>query len=85
MGYRIEFTHSADREFKKLEAVIKQRISDEVVGLETNPRPSGCAALKGYAHTYRIRVGDYRIIYQVHDKVLLVLVLKVGHRGDVYR
>jgi mRNA interferase RelE/StbE len=85
MAYRIEFTNPADREFKKLDAVVKQRISDAVVGLENNPRPPGCAALKGYKDIYRIRIGKFRVIYEVKDKVLLILVIRVAKREDVYK
>lgn len=84
MDYRVEFTRHAQKEFDKLDAVIKQRISDEVVGLEKNPRPPGCVALKGYSNVYRVRVGKFRIVYEVKDKVLLVLVLRVAKREDVY-
>jgi mRNA interferase RelE/StbE len=84
MEYRIEFTNPADKEFKKLDALMKQRISDEVVGLGKNPRPPGCVSLKGYANTYRIRIGKFRVIYEVKDKILLVLVIRVAKREDVY-
>lgn len=84
MEYHIEFTRPAQKEFDKLDAVIKQRVSDEVVSLEKNPRPSGCVALKGYANTYRIRIGKFRVIYEVKDKVLLVLVIRIAKREDVY-
>ena len=84
MGYRIEFTNPAEKEFKKLDEVVKQRISDGVVGLEKNPRPPGCVALKGYKDTYRMRIGKFRVIYEVKDKVLLVLVIRVAKREDVY-
>jgi len=84
MGYHIEFTHPARKEFEKLDGVIKQRISDEVVGLEKEPRPHGCVALKGYANIYRIRVGKFRVIYEIKDKVLVVLVIRIAKREDVY-
>jgi mRNA interferase RelE/StbE len=84
MLYRIEFTNSADKEFKKLDLVIKQRVSDAVVELENNPRPSGCVVLKGYKAIYRIRIGKFPVIYEVRDKVLLVLVIRIAKREDVY-
>ncbi len=84
MSYRVEFTNSADKEFKKLDSVIKQRISDAVVELENNPRPAGCVALKGYKAVYRIRIGKSRVIYEVRDNTLLVLVIRVAKREDVY-
>ena len=84
MEYRIEFTNPAHKEFTKLDALMKQRISDEIVGLGKNPRPAGCKALRGYSDTYRIRIGKFRVIYEVKDKVLLVLVLRVAKRDEVY-
>jgi len=53
--------------------------------LEENARPSGCVKLAGEPDLYRIRVGDYRIVYQVKDTALIVLVLSIGHRRDIYR
>jgi mRNA interferase RelE/StbE len=84
MEYRIEFTRPAQKEFGNLDVIIKQRISDEVVGLEKDPRPLGCVALKGYANIYRIRIGKFRVIYEVKDKILMVLVIRVAKREDVY-
>ena len=84
MGYRIEFTNPADREFKKLDAVVKQRISDAVVGLENNPRPVGCKPLKGYKDIYRFWIGNFRVVYVIKDKVLVVLVIRIAKRDDVY-
>lgn len=66
--------------------VYRDRVSDAINALADTPRPPGCKAMRGEPHgTYRIRVGDYRVIYRVTDAVLLVLVIKVGNRGDVYR
>lgn len=53
--------------------------------LEENPRPFGLKKLVAEENLYRIRVGDYRIIYQIQDKILLILVIKIGHRKDIYR
>ncbi len=85
MPYRVELSSHAFRDLKGLDKPLQKRMALAIDALASDPRPPGCVALKGYAHTYRIRVGDYRIIYQVHDKALWVLVLKAGHRGDVYR
>jgi mRNA interferase RelE/StbE len=52
--------------------------------LSANPRPAGCKKLKGL-DAWRIRVGDYRVIYEIHDDVLVVLVIRVAHRGEVYK
>jgi mRNA interferase RelE/StbE len=84
MPYRIEFSKPAQKEFEKLDAVVKQRVSDEIVGLEKEPRPIGCKPLKGFKSVYRVRVGKFRIVYEVRDKVLLVLVIRIAKREDVY-
>jgi mRNA interferase RelE/StbE len=67
-----------------LERPIRQRIANALAALSENPRPHGCIKLQGL-EAYRIRVGSYRIIYEIHDDHLLVLVVDVGHRRDVYR
>ena len=54
-------------------------------GLANDPRPPGCDKLAGVENLYRIRVGDYRVVYQIRDEMLLVLVVKIGHRREVYR
>ena len=84
MPYTVEFKTSARKVFDSLQGAIQTRISAVVDDLEENPRPSGCKKLKGRDNTYRIRVGDYRIVYEVHDAVLFVLVIGVGHRSKVY-
>lgn len=64
---------------------LRLRLEKAIDALAVTPRPSGCTKLAGAAGRYRIRVGDYRIIYEVRDRVLLVLVLDAGHRRDIYR
>lgn len=83
--YRVELKPSAARALRKLDADVQRRIIARVETLAENPRPPGAERLEGMRDLYRIRAGDYRIIYQVADKVLLVLVVRVGHRRDVYR
>jgi mRNA interferase RelE/StbE len=63
----------------------RRRIAWKIDRLADNPRPRGAKALKGPLSLYRIRVGDYRVIYQIQDAALLVLVVRIGSRGDVYR
>ncbi len=82
--YRLEFTPGADRQFRKLPKQVQARLSPHIDALTQNPRLLGAEKLTG-EEAYRLRVGDYRILYEVHDKVLLVLVVKVGHRREVYR
>ena len=66
-------------------AKLYARLRSAIDGLEQNARPSGCVKLAAQPDLYRIRVGDYRVIYQVNDPELTVLVLAIGHRRDVYR
>jgi mRNA interferase RelE/StbE len=73
------------RELNKLTPKVRQEVSDAITALATEPRPDGVRKLSGSKNSYRIRVGDYRVLYRVTDKALLVLVVKVAHRRDVYR
>ena len=83
--YKIEFVKSAEKAFLNLPAYEQQQIRKKVDALAHDPRPSGCKKLSGEDGLYRIRSGDYRVIYMIEDRVLLVLVVKIGHRRDVYR
>ncbi|TLY16408.1 MAG: type II toxin-antitoxin system RelE/ParE family toxin [Nitrospirae bacterium] len=85
MAYTVEFAPAADRQLKALPKPIQTQIIRRIEKLETNPRPPGCEKLKGADDLYRIRFGDYRIIYTINDKDLLVLVVKIADRIDVYR
>ena len=85
MTYRIELRPAAFRDLSKLDTPWRQKIAQKVDGLAANPRPSGVEKLKGQDNRYRLRLGDYRIIYEVRDQVLLVLVIRIGHRREVYR
>ena len=85
MTYRIEFRSTARRALADLPRDIAKRIDARILKLADEPRPSGVKALQGEQRgRLRIRVGDYRVIYEVQDRVLVVLVLEVGHRRDVY-
>jgi mRNA interferase RelE/StbE len=84
-GYRVEILDSALRQLEKLPRDQRDRIREHIRELATNPRPHGSIKLKGEDDLYRIRVGDYRVIYTIRDDELIVLVLRVGHRREVYR
>lgn len=56
-----------------------------IESLESDPRPVGCKKLVGSDHTYRLRIGDYRVVYEIQDDILVILVVRIRHRGDVYR
>lgn len=81
--YRIELRPAAARGLRKLEPQVRRRIQGAIALLAADPRPPGARALQGRPGL-RVRVGDYRIIYTVEDDVLLVVVVRLGHRRDVY-
>jgi mRNA interferase RelE/StbE len=85
MSYCLEFTKPAAKQFKALPRQIQQRLRPKIEALATEPRPAGMVKLSGEEELYRIRVGEYRIIYTIQDDQLLVLVVVVAHRREVYR
>ena len=84
MNYCVIFSRSARKQMEKLSGGTETRIIAKLSELEANPRPSGCKKLKN-RDAWRIRIGDYRVLYEIHDKVLQVIVVTVGHRREVYR
>lgn len=85
MAYTVEIAPAAGRQIKKLPAPIQKRIIKRIEGLQSNARPPGVEKLEGKHVFYRVRVGDYRIIYEVQEQALVILIVKVGHRREVYR
>lgn len=85
MLYQIEFSRQADRQFRNLPSQTQQRLKSKIDSLASTPRPHGSEKLSSFDQLYRIRVGDYRIVYAVEDNRLVVLVVTVGHRREVYR
>lgn len=84
MGYEVTVERKAQRTLARIERRHRERIEEKIDALADDPRPQGCVSLKGEPG-YRIRVGDYRIIYTVDDQVRIVTVTRVRGRGDVYR
>ena len=84
MHYRIDYAPAAAKQLRKFDREIYVRIRPVIDALADNPRPSGCTVLT-VEKRYRIRVGDFRIVYEIHDSKLLVLVVRIGHRSNVYR
>ena len=84
-SYRIEWKRSAAKELQSLPASMIARVVEAVTSLADNPFPHGVTKLVGSEQTYRIRVGDYRIVYSVYQAALIVEVVRVAHRRDVYR
>ncbi len=85
MAYRVEIDAKAAREIRAVPRQDQQRITLRIQALAGNPRPPGCVKLAGGSNLWRIRVGVYRIIYQIQDSRLVIVVVRVGHRRDVYR
>ena len=85
MAYRIEIKKSAAKEIRAISRKKdRQRVVGRIAALSEDPRPPGCTKLSG-REAYRVRQGSYRIVYTVEDDALVVEVVKVGHRRDVYR
>lgn len=84
--YTIKFDRKVKKDFKSIPAQDIKRIKSAIKDLGNNPRPDGCTKLKGDKRDYyRIRVGNYRVVYYIEDDILLVLVVRVSHRQDVYQ
>jgi mRNA interferase RelE/StbE len=81
--YTVLILPSAQKQLSKLPNAIATRIEDKMMELEQDPRPAGCKKLKG-RDAWRIRIGDYRVIYEIHDGRLVVTVITIGHRREVY-
>lgn len=84
MRYQVILPKSVQKELNRLPDEIANRILARLSALETNPRPPDVKKLKG-RDAWRIRVGDYRVIYEIHDRVLQIIVITVGHRREIYR
>lgn len=85
MTYRIEIAPAAVRQLRKLDRTAQRRIQAAIELLAAEPRPGGARKLVGGDGEWRVRTGDYRIVYEIKDEVLLVLVVAVGHRREIYQ
>lgn len=85
MAYAVEFAPAAEREFRKLAREIQLRLRPRIDALADDPRPAGARKLKGRDDLWRVRAGDYRIVYEIRSEILVVLVVHVAHRREVYR
>ncbi len=83
--YDIEISETAEKQLKKLQRGDQRRVARAIVALADEPRPRGSRKLSGYNDVFRIRVGRYRVTYSVSGNRLIVIILKIGHRKDVYR
>lgn len=84
-AHTIEFTPRAEKDFRASPPEIRRRLAPKIDALKQNPRPRGAKSLEGPDGVLRLRVGDYRILYQVQDDRLVVLLVKIGHRREIYR
>ncbi|SDL07883.1 type II toxin-antitoxin system RelE family toxin [Tessaracoccus oleiagri] len=84
MTYRIELAPAALRQLRKLDRAAQRRVQAAIELLATEPRPPGAKKLVGGTGEWRVHTGDYRVVYQIDDDVLRVLVIAVGHRKEIY-
>jgi mRNA interferase RelE/StbE len=85
MRYTVEIDDKAAREIRALPRDLQRRVVSKIDSLADNPRPAGCVKLSGLHDLWRVRVGDWRVVYRVQDRVMIVEVLRVAHRREVYR
>jgi mRNA interferase RelE/StbE len=84
-SYEIEVSRTAEKQLKKLPTADQQRVTRAILALVDDPFPRGSRKLSGYEDVFRVRVGRYRILYSVSGRSLIIIVLKIGHRKDIYR
>lgn len=84
MTYHVEVAAAAVRQLRKLNRSAQRRVQAAIELLAAEPRPNGAKKLVGGDGEWRVRTGDYRIVYEIHDNVLIVLVIAVGHRREIY-
>ena len=85
MSYRIELKRSATKALKKIPKADRKRIAEKIDSLAEGPPNPEITKMKGNNPFHKVRVGDYRIVYEIQEDVLLILIVKIGHRKDIYR
>ena len=83
--YRVLLERAAEKDLARLSSEIHARVIAAIQALANNPRPPGCRKLAGSKNDWRIRVGDYRVVYEIADEIRIVRVNRVRHRREVYR
>jgi mRNA interferase RelE/StbE len=83
--YRVFLERAAEKDLARLSSEVHDRVISAIRGLASDPRPPGCRKLAGSKHDWRIRVGDYRVVYEIADEIRIVRVNRVRHRREVYR
>ncbi|NQU17937.1 MAG: type II toxin-antitoxin system RelE/ParE family toxin [Candidatus Saganbacteria bacterium] len=84
MKYHIEITSSAEKALRKFPEKFQEHLTTKIFNLGNHPRPFRCKKLRGSGY-YRIRIGDYRVVYSINDLKKMVKILDIGHRKDIYR
>ncbi len=84
-AYTLEIIRRAERALEDIPERSEVHLREAILRLAENPRPAGCQKIQGRRNVYRIRVGDYRVIYTIEDKQRFVLVLEIGHRREIYQ
>jgi len=82
--YRISISRSAEKDLKKLDRQVKNRVVNEILGLAADPRPHGCRKVVSEERVWRIRSGDWRIGYEIDDSEKEVTIIRIGHRSEFY-
>ena len=85
MTYRVALAPAAARQLRKFDPQVRRRVQAAIELLATEPRPPAATQLVGGAGEWRVRTGDYRIVYEIEDERLFVLVLSAGHRREIYQ
>ena len=85
MAYTVIIKKNAQKQITAIPGIYIPAIEKSILALANNPRPAGCKKLAGSKNIYRVRVGIYRIVYEVHDKIVTVFIFDVDHRKQVYR
>jgi mRNA interferase RelE/StbE len=83
--YQVKVAEDAAKFIRKQDKHIQHQLISNIMALADNPRPPDCKKLKGFEDTYRIRSGNYRIVYTIREKILIVFVVRIAHRKDIYR
>ena len=83
--HKVYLERAAERDLRRLSAEDFQRVISHIRGLAENPRPTGCRKISGSERDWRIRIGDYRLIYEIDDKAMAVRVMRLRHRREAYR
>lgn len=80
----MEFSSAAAKQIRKLDAQVRRKLLLAIAELETNPRPDGVKKLSAESNVWRIRIADYRVLYEIHDDELVVIIFRAAHRREVY-